>query len=81
MILYCDTSALVKFYFQEEHTETLLAHRQQAEAIAVSVVGYAEFLSAANRRKREGDLDARSFRRATQSFEDDWSYLVKVGYS
>ena len=57
MILYCDTSAFMKLYFHEIHSEGILKLRRQAEAVAISVVGYAEFWAATNRKSREGDLE------------------------
>lgn len=78
MILYCDTSALVKFYFQETYTKALQAHRQTFEAVAISVVGYTEFFSAMNRKKREGHLDIRACRRLTKLFDDEWLSFVKL---
>lgn len=78
MILYCDTSAFVKFYFQEAYADVLSTHRQESEAVAISIVGYAEFLSAVNRKKRAGNLDLRGFGRVAKRFETDWSDLVRV---
>ena len=78
MILYCDTSALVKLYFEEKHSADVSGLRRNAETVAISVVGYAEFLAALNRKRREGDLDAGAFRRVAARFQEDWEGLVRV---
>jgi len=78
MILYCDTSALVKFYYAENHSEAMLARRREADAIAISVVGFAEFLSAANRKRREGNLTEETHQRAVELFDNDWPSLIRV---
>ena len=78
MILYCDTSALVKCYCREEGSEAVLELRRQAEATAISVVGYAEFHSAINRKRRDGDLSARDAERMLRDFDADWEGLIRV---
>lgn len=35
MILFCDTSALIKLYIVEEDSDTLKAKTHEAEAVAV----------------------------------------------
>ena len=78
MILYCDTSALVKCYCREEGSDAVLALRRQAEATAVSVVGHSEFHSAINRKRRDGDLSARDAERILRDFDVDWESVVRV---
>ena len=78
MILYCDTSALVKCYFSEEGSEAVLDLRRRAEVTAISVVGYSEFHSAINRKRRDGDLSAREAERILHDFDVDWEGYVRV---
>ncbi len=78
MILYCDTSALVKCYCREAGSAAVLDLRRQAETTAISVVGYAEVHSAINRKRRDGDISARDAERILRTFDADWETLVRV---
>ena len=53
LILYLDTSALVKLYAEEEGTETVELAVDEAEAVATSVVAYAEARAALARKLRD----------------------------
>ena len=56
MILYLDTSALVKLYVEEPNSEEVRSAVDGAVAVAVSEVSYTEARSALARREREGSL-------------------------
>ena len=81
MILYCDTSALVKCYCRETGSDAVLTARRRAEVTAICVVGYAEFHSAINRKRRDGDLTAHDAERVLRDFDTDWDCLVRVEIS
>ncbi|MGH8694308.1 MAG: PIN domain-containing protein [Burkholderiales bacterium] len=53
MILYLDTSALVKLYVREQGSAQVRAHVNKADVIATSVVAYAEARAAFARLRRE----------------------------
>ena len=53
MILYLDTSALVKLYVRERGSAQVRAHVNNADVIATSVVAYAEARAAFARLRRE----------------------------
>jgi len=53
VILYCDTSALIKLYIAEEHSELLKIQVEKADAVAVCRVAWAEAHAALSRRARE----------------------------
>ena len=55
MILYLDTSSLVKLYVDEPGSEDVLRLVDQAELVTTSVVAYAEARAALARRRREKD--------------------------
>ena len=57
MILYLDTSSLVKLYLDEIHAEAVRQLAGQAEVLATSKVAYPEAMAALSRRFREGDMD------------------------
>lgn len=57
MILYLDTSALIKIYVQEVGTETV-RDALRSGRVAISALGGAELAGALARLAREGDLSA-----------------------
>ncbi len=61
MILYCDTSALIIRYIEEEGTNIVDKLWEDSIFIATSVVAYAESLSAFNRRLREALLSKNDY--------------------
>lgn len=76
MILYMDTSALMKVYIEEDGSE--VARRLVTGAdLAMSRVGYAEARAGLARALRAGRLDERSFPTVLRSFEERWT-LVSV---
>jgi predicted nucleic acid-binding protein len=78
VILYCDTSALVKRYVNETGTDLVDAAWEQASAIATSVVAYAESMAAFHRRHREGRLTPKNLRRICDKFKGDYKQIVLV---
>jgi predicted nucleic acid-binding protein len=78
MILYLDTSSLVKLYVEEDHGELVWEWATAAEAIATSRVAHPETLSALARRAHRGDLDATSFALARDAFEGSWKDFVRL---
>jgi uncharacterized protein len=79
VILYLDTSSLVKLYVEEAGSDAVRRLVEGADRIAVSVVAYPEARAAFARRRREGGLTAAGWRGATTALERDWSRLVRVG--
>ena len=76
MILYLDTSSLVKIYLEESGSDLVREWVDDAEAIATSRVAYPEALSAFARRKDQGDLDARVFDLLQETLQSDWPSFV-----
>ena len=72
MILYLDTSSLVKLYLDEIHSDMVHRWAQEAEVLATSRVAYPETLAALARRWREGDLDDESFQYVKITFQEQW---------
>jgi predicted nucleic acid-binding protein len=75
LILYLDTSALVKLYAEEEGTETVERAVDEAEAVATSVVAYAEARAALARKLREGAFSSEEHREAVEALDEDWEAL------
>lgn len=81
MILYCDTSALIKRYVEEGGSARVNAQWDASEAIGTSVVAFAETLTAFGRRLREGSFTAREYGRPVAAFKRDYPHLVLVPIS
>lgn len=78
MILYLDTSSLVKIYVTETGTPDILSLLEQATLVATSQVAYPEARAAFARRRREGVLRPRDFTNAKRAFEADWPSYAAV---
>ena len=78
MILYLDTSAWVKLYVREAGSKELRAHVAKADALALSVVAYAEARAAFARLRARGmTTDARHRQRLAQ-LNADWETLLRI---
>ena len=78
MLLYLDTSALVKRYVRESHSDEILTRWRSADYIATSFVAYAEALTAFHRKKREANVPLDLFARLIAQFHGDWEALIRV---
>lgn len=78
MILYLDTSSLVKLYVEETHSAAVNRWTQEAEILATSRVAYPETLAALARRWREGDLDDTGFQQTTDTFKAQWPAFANL---
>lgn len=77
MILFADTSALVKLYVQEAFSDVMRVLAREARMIAVSRVAWAEAMSALARRVREQPADAASIEAVRTRLRADWpAYAV-----
>jgi uncharacterized protein len=79
MLLYLDTSSLVKLYVDEDGSVKVETLVEEAYAIATSIVAYAEARSAFARRFREKSFTPKEYYRIKDVFEKDWSnYLIFI---
>lgn len=78
MILYLDTSALLKKYFKELFSEQIVSKWKKASAIVTSAVAYAEAMASICRKKREIKLEDAVFRNLIGTFQRDWESFIKV---
>ena len=76
MILYLDTSALLKLYLREEGTDVVKALVQRATMVATSLVTYAESRAALARARSSGRLDAGMYRIVLGAFQREWESYV-----
>lgn len=78
MILFCDTSALVKLYVREEFSDEVCALADKAKAIAASRIGWAETMATLARRVRESPADAHAIEVVRSRFRTDWPSFAIV---
>ncbi len=78
MILYLDTSALVKLYVDEPGRERVEAAARDAERFATVRVTYTEARAAFARQRREGGVTARELRTIVRELDEDWGSFVVV---
>lgn len=79
MILYLDTSALLKLYVQEDHTDYVRSLVGRAEAVTTSVVAYPEARAALVRAADERRLDPRTHASRVALLNADWNSYVVIG--
>ncbi|HTP65227.1 MAG TPA: type II toxin-antitoxin system VapC family toxin [Geobacteraceae bacterium] len=80
MIVYLDTSSLVKLYVEETNSDMVRGWVAEAELVATCRVAYPETVSALTRRFRSGDLSASDYKALLQGFSDDWSSYVALDF-
>jgi uncharacterized protein len=72
VILYADTSAVVKIPLEEDGTDVVRAWFEQAEQVASSVITYAEACAALGRNDRLRGPDANALRRQVAELDAQW---------
>ena len=78
MILYCDTSALIKLYLGEAESDLMLAEAQAASVLAVCRITWAEAMAALARRAREVEVDSNVIEQARQRLQTHWARYAIV---
>jgi len=77
MIVYLDTSSLVKLYVEENESSKVDDLVKSSEVTATSLVAYAEARAAFARRYREKAFTSDEYDRMKEVFNKDWSrYLI-----
>ncbi len=77
VIVYLDTSSLVKLYVEEDESSKVDALVKSSEVTATSLVAYAEARAAFARRFREKAFTKNEYNRLKDFFDKDWSrYLI-----
>lgn len=77
-MLYLDTSALVKLYVEESMSFETTRAVEEADAVATSLLAYAEGRAVFARARREARLSLAAYRHVLHEFLEDWSRLVIV---
>lgn len=80
MILYLDTSSLVKLFVAETHSSQVRAWTEKAEILATCRVAYPEAMSAFNKRWKTGDLSQHDCDLLTKTFAHEWRRLAIIDF-
>jgi len=79
MMLYLDTSALVKCYFREKGSDVVVGRAiEPDQEVFTSVVSFAEVHSVMARKHSEGQINSKEWKKAREAFEADWAVLVNI---
>ena len=78
MILYLDTSSMLKLYVEEIGTKEVQEKSAQSEVIASSVIAYPEAHAALGRRHREGALSKGEFKTILEQFHETWMDFLTI---
>jgi predicted nucleic acid-binding protein len=80
-IIYLDTSALVKLYIQEMHSDEVRMLVDTAESVGTSILTYAEIASAMARATRLQLISDDSARSTWNNFVNDWLNFTRLKLS
>ncbi len=78
MILYLDTSALVKLYAEEDGSGLVRQGVRDSDLIATSLMAYAEARSALARKSRSREISHPALTQCKKEFERDWLRLHRL---
>lgn len=78
MILFADTSVLVKIYISEPGSERMREAAAQGHPVAASHLAFAELHATFARRRREGLLLAPELEELRRRLDEDWQELTQV---
>jgi predicted nucleic acid-binding protein len=78
MILYLDTSAIVKKYFKETGSTDIISLWKKSMTIATSSIAYAEAMASFFRKKKEADITEKTINKTINIFQKDWGGFVRI---
>lgn len=81
MILYLDTSAMVKLFVQEVHSDSVNLLYSESELPVTSVVAFAECTSALRRKVREKHLTRKAYHQLILNVSKEYLNMGKVPIS
>jgi uncharacterized protein len=80
LILYLDTSSLVKLYLTEAYSGDVRGWVNDAEIVATCRIAYPEMVSALTRRYRNGGLSKGDYELVLKTFTAEWSHFAVVDF-
>jgi predicted nucleic acid-binding protein len=76
MIIYLDTSSMIKLYVEEEDSGKIASLVQSSKVTATSLIAYVEARAAFARRFRERAFTSSEYGHLVSSFDEDWGYYM-----
>ena len=80
MILYLDTSSLVKLYLPEADSEKIKTLVVDSTSVVTSRIACPEFYSALTRRHNCNEITRRDYERLCTAFTDDWGRMYALDF-
>jgi predicted nucleic acid-binding protein len=80
MLLYLDTSSLVKMFIEEKHSDRVREWADAVDVVLTCRVAYAEAVAAFSRRHREGGLTGADYREIVQTFDRQWESFGRLEF-
>jgi len=81
VILFCDTSALIKLLINEPGSDQMMESILRAEAVAVCRITWAETMAGMARRQRDDPISGDDIEQARQRLIDRWDHFTIVEVS
>lgn len=78
MILFCDTSALVKLYAQEQHSDWTRQQVTASKHCAVSQITWVEMCAAFALKERTGQIAEVDAKRAIDKLKAEWPIYTRL---
>ena len=78
MILYLDTSSLIKLYVEEEGSSHVRQLVDAASLVTTSVIAYAEARAALARHRRDRAISPAEHQRVKSEFDRDWPSYLRI---
>lgn len=80
MILYLDTSSLVKLYLEETDSEEVRQAVVEAELVVTCRIACPEFFSALTRRRNSREISKKDYDKLCKIFDSDWERLSVLDF-
>ena len=79
MILFCDTSALMKLYVHEQHSDAVRAAVTQGAATLVSMITWVEVHAAFSLKQRTAQVTETQVADSLKRLAEEWDNFIRVG--
>lgn len=79
MILYCDTSALMKLFVDEQHSDRMRNTSLASTRLMVSQLTWTEMCAGMSLKQRTGQVEARLAAKALQELHAEWPRYYRLG--
>jgi len=80
VVLYLDSSSLVKLFIEERHSAQVREWTDAAAAVLTCRVAYPEAVAAFSRRNREGGLRHAEYRRVMRALDAQWEAFGRLEF-